>query len=472
MVESSQSAIQKIALKIPLFRRYGASSAPKKIKQSRPLLGILALAVLAAVALPLINITIVFPAYTKILTRTFEDGALRLALHTIPPQIKDQKLTKDSIYSPRFLADIYRLENTIGLLKLLVFSPDGTILYSSNASEIGKVYEKDYFSHIVAKGETFSKVSTKTKSVYGGHEEVIDVIETYVPIMNGNKFLGAFELYFDITNVKSGLDEFNTYATYGSIITSICLLLVAVVLLSKEASRVEALRQAEKLRNDVDQITRHDIKSPLIGAINGINYLERYTSVDEDQKEILADMRESVNTGLELINRSLDIYKMETGTYEYHQEPVDLLALARRVCTDLSGFSASKNVSTRIKLNGAEVANGEGVHIPAEESLLYSLLANLIKNAIEASPDDKQVTISITGDSDVEIVIHNQGVVPEPIRDTFFDKFVTAEKSGGTGLGTYSAQLMVRTMGGTISMNSSEENGTRITINMPMLTNS
>lgn len=65
------------------------------------------------------------------------------------------------------------------------------------------------------------------------------------------------------------------------------------------------------------------------------------------------------------------------------------------------------------------------------------------------------------------VSIHNKGAVPEEIRDTFFDKYATAGKSGGTGLGTYSARLNAETLGGKISLDTSEENGTTITISFP-----
>lgn len=469
MADSTRTTLDKIAMMIPILRTRGEPPRDPRLKRSRPLLGILVLAVVAAIAIPAINTMVIIPAYTELLVNTMEIGAARLATHTVPPPLKNQGLTHHSLDSPRFLADIYRLESTLGLLKVKVYSKEGVVLYSSTPSELNTVAREQHFLQIVARGKTYSKLTTETKIMPSGESEIIDVVETYIPLMNGNSFLGAFELYFDISAVKQRMDRFNTYATYGGIITSICLLLVVLILLYKESSRVEVQRQAEKLKADVEQITRHDIKSPLVGTLNGITYLEQFTETTEEQRDILSDIRESVNTGLELINRSLDIYKMETGVYEYEPEAVDVMAISRRVVADLSGLAASKGITVQIKLDGAEIANGESVHISAEESLLYSVLANLIKNAIEASPNDQQVTIAMTGEADVAIAIHNMGLIPEAIRDTFFDKFATSGKVGGTGLGTYSARLMIQTMGGTIAMNSSEETGTTITVHMPVL---
>jgi signal transduction histidine kinase len=66
-----------------------------------------------------------------------------------------------------------------------------------------------------------------------------------------------------------------------------------------------------------------------------------------------------------------------------------------------------------------------------------------------------------------EIAIHNQGSVPEAIRESFFEKYVTAGKQSGTGLGTYSARLMAETQNGSIHLETSDAEGTTVTIRMP-----
>ena len=71
------------------------------------------------------------------------------------------------------------------------------------------------------------------------------------------------------------------------------------------------------------------------------------------------------------------------------------------------------------------------------------------------------------GESRVSIGVHNMGVVPEEIRERFFDKYVTSGKEGGTGIGTYSARLMAETQRGTIAFTSSEEAGTAVSVTLP-----
>ncbi len=58
--------------------------------------------------------------------------------------------------------------------------------------------------------------------------------------------------------------------------------------------------------------------------------------------------------------------------------------------------------------------------------------------------------------------------MPELIRDTFFDKFATAGKQGGTGLGTYSARMLAQAQGGNINMATSDEDqSTKLVVTLP-----
>ena len=105
--------------------------------------------------------------------------------------------------------------------------------------------------------------------------------------------------------------------------------------------------------------------------------------------------------------------------------------------------------------------------LQGEELLTFSMLGNLLKNAVEASPRQSRVTVKISAENDILITIHNFGVVPEEIQSRFFEKYATSGKESGTGIGTYSAKLMAEVQGGEIAFDSSGEEGTTITVRFP-----
>jgi signal transduction histidine kinase len=435
---------------------------------SYPLLGILALAVICAVGLPLINALVIYPAYTEIMIGTFQEAAQRLAVLTIPPSIKHTRLGPAVLDTPRFLADVYRLETDFGLLKVRVLAPNGKILYSTSTAEIDQVESGTIFTDTVSKGRRYARLGVMHSRPGRGRTATIETVETFVPLMRGKDFLGAFELVFDVTGPKRELERFNLYATAGSFVISFALLGVVLLLLRQEAAKEHSRHQAEKLREDVDQITRHDIKTPLLGVLSGITYLENYTTLDREQKEMLDDMRHAANTGMDLINRSLDLYKMETGAYEYVPAEVDILYVCRRVADDLSELAGQRNVALKVLFGDTPLTRGDVLRLSVEENLFYAVLANLVKNGIEASEAGDMVSLRMTADDEFTVAVHNPAPVPEPVRANFFDKYATTGKRSGTGLGTYSARLMVEVMGGRIDMDSSEERGTTVTVTLPL----
>ena len=91
-----------------------------------------------------------------------------------------------------------------------------------------------------------------------------------------------------------------------------------------------------------------------------------------------------------------------------------------------------------------------------EEILCHSILSNLVKNALEASPPGKAISIHFDRNSWYSVRICNTGEVSPEFRDRFFEKYATSGKKGGTGLGTYSARLMIKTMGGDLELDVSE----------------
>src|SRR5262249_35674160 len=134
----------------------------------------------------------------------------------------------------------------------------------------------------------------------------------------------------------------------------------------------------------------------------------------------------------------------------------DLAELARKVAADLEGQAASKNVALKLRQSGGSVAR-------AEELLCYSMLANLVKNAVEATPEYGVVSVTVEGAGDtVAVHVHNPSPVPEAIRARFFDKYQSSGKSAGLGLGTYSARLMARVQEGDLTMHTSEAEGTTV----------
>ncbi len=226
-------------------------------------------------------------------------------------------------------------------------------------------------------------------------------------------------------------------------------------------------RRAEQLREEVERITRHDLKGPLNGIIGLPNLLMDDPNLTDEQRQALRMVTDAGYRMLRMINVSLDIYKMETGRYRFSPDEVDLLDVARRLVGEMRHRAGARGLEMSVLLDGREPGDKDALVIPGEELLLYSMLGNLLENAIDASPRGGRVTVSLRRqDAQAVLAVHNMGAVPEAVRGRFFEKYATHGKSSGTGLGAYSARLIARTHGGDIAFTTSEAEGTTITVRL------
>lgn len=177
---------------------------------------------------------------------------------------------------------------------------------------------------------------------------------------------------------------------------------------------LDTMMENAKLREDVEQITRHDMKGPIASIIGLL-------SAAVDEKKLSFDnikmVEEEAYALLNMINLSTDLFKMETGRFVLDAKPVDIGRLIRRVTAEVHSVFSSKKLS--IRSNIQEGAADPAVAISGDELLCYSLLHNLMKNAAEASPVEGTISINISDDDLVKLAIHNPGAVPESIRDRF-----------------------------------------------------
>src|SRR6266581_2515728 len=110
----------------------------------------------------------------------------------------------------------------------------------------------------------------------------------------------------------------------------------------------------------------------------------------------------------------------------------------------------------------------EGMFDPKK---LERVFFNLILNACEASQglDGRIVITAKNSDKDLEIRITDPGPgIPEPIRDTLFDPFVSYGKPNGTGLGLAIVSKIVQDHSGSVSIEQTSERGTTVLVRLPL----
>lgn len=225
---------------------------------------------------------------------------------------------------------------------------------------------------------------------------------------------------------------------------------------------VRSYKNSENAKEIADRIVQHDLRGALLASASLPSLLLKNDTLTDTQREILVMIENAGKGMLEILDTNLILYRLEEGKYVFSPEKVDILDTLN---------STILNLKQRGEISGNEIVikNSNAIFfVEGDRHLLHRAFSNLLLNAIEASTQDAPIHITIVKGDCCCIKIHNSGEVPISIRSDFFKKFVTHGKKQGTGLGTYSAKLMIEAQHGGISLDSSEPGLTTIIVSLPL----
>lgn len=221
----------------------------------------------------------------------------------------------------------------------------------------------------------------------------------------------------------------------------------------------DAMLAEARLRENVDHMLRHDLRGPLASVIGLLQGFPGDGQLGPRQAQQLLQIEAAAMQTLDTLNLSSDLFKIETGRYQLNPVAIDLPALLHKICDQSRAAFAVREL--HIKLEGAPSAAALG-----DPLLCQSIFHNLLKNACEAAPQGATIELCLFDESPLRVVIKNPGSVPELVRERFFERYMTAGKPGGTGLGAYSAKLLTEAQGGQIAMETDAAE-TRLTVCLP-----
>jgi PAS domain S-box-containing protein len=220
--------------------------------------------------------------------------------------------------------------------------------------------------------------------------------------------------------------------------------------ISSRKKTEQTLRQTEKLAaaGRLAATIAHEINNPL-EAVTNLLYLARAEQA-QDSCRMLIDMADRE------LQRVGHITRQTLGFYRQASAPVsfELGDLLKSVVDVFQGKLNSRAVSAVIEVDGP-------VHLHGVPGELRQVFANLLSNAIDASPVKSQVTIRVKETRDrAQVSIADRGAgIPEGSRSKIFEPFYTTKKDVGTGLGLWISQQIVQNHGGAIRFRSRNGRG-------------
>lgn len=229
----------------------------------------------------------------------------------------------------------------------------------------------------------------------------------------------------------------------------------------------EALKDYNRLRDEMERIIQQDIKTPLTTVLTAPAMLRNSPGLTRDEVDVLDMIDKSGHRILEILNRSVELFRMERGEYIVRPTPVDLIGLTTQIKQELAGLIEAGRTKFRVMINDRLVGPSDAVWVSGEEMLVYSMLSNLIGYAVDACPMRGEATVRFTTADSVDMTIHHTGELSRSDVEIFFSKFGQTQPHARPTLGNYLAHLIARTMGGAVGIESSSRGGTKISIRLP-----
>ena len=228
-------------------------------------------------------------------------------------------------------------------------------------------------------------------------------------------------------------------------------------------------RELEKIKAETMNIIVHELRSPLNSVIGFSDLLLQPMEFSEkERKEFITLIHEGGNRLLKLVNRFLDVMRLESGRQEIVRQPVDLPNIVRYLMDSLQAQAKKKSVDFSLKCSDSFPT------IYASEDLMMEAIQNLMTNAIKYGGENRTIEMELHADSDnavFSITDYGYGIPPEA-QSKLFTKFYrvpnTKSKEIGTGLGLAYVKEIVTRHGGTISLESNPQIGCRFTITLPI----
>jgi diguanylate cyclase (GGDEF)-like protein len=277
------------------------------ISYSRPtfLTAIVVVSIITIVLFPLFTIFHQYPNITRLLEEFTLNEAVGVAKYLSTIIIVEDRLLEPGILSEETINQIRKVEQDAHFVRLVIYSPSGKILYSSEPEEIGEVNQDPYFRRLTADPKIMVKQVQKGGRSFENRYMSANVVEAYVPIVRGGRLTGIFEIYYDISPEMQklrSLISLSSFVLFGMAV----ILLIAVIVSVSRANQY--LRDRQRVLEELRTLSLSD-------ELTGLYNRRGFFILAEQQIKIATRTRR----GMLLVSADLDGLKKINDGFGHHE---------------------------------------------------------------------------------------------------------------------------------------------------------
>jgi heavy metal sensor kinase len=230
---------------------------------------------------------------------------------------------------------------------------------------------------------------------------------------------------------------------------------------------LDQLHQAFTREKQAAQDISHELRTPLAALTTTLEVALKKSRSPADYRELLEECRLSARQMSHLVERLLELAKLDAGVVRLKLSNFDLVELAQECASIVRPLAQARDIALAVHAPSA-------VLLEADADKLHEIISNLLSNAVEYNRDQGRIDLTVDASGDrISLSVQDTGIgiVPEA-RERIFERFYRTDPSRHAdtphcGLGLAIVQSYVELMHGTITVDS-DAAGTTFRVELPI----